>query len=149
MNRFIDISNREEMKNAFANLTANAKPVWGNMTPQQMVEHMIDQVEHTNGKKIPTLDVSPEEAAKSKQLWIYTDVEIPRNVVLAVLPGYIHPDLATAIHQLFIELDAFHEHFKQPGLTEIHGGFGHMDYNEWVIWHGKHFTHHLKQFGLI
>jgi hypothetical protein len=149
MNQFIDITDREEMRKAFAKLNADTTPIWGSMTAQQMVEHMIDQVEYTNGKKTPTLDVDIEDAAKSKQLWIYTDATIPKNIILGVLPKYIHPGLAVAIDQLFIDLDIFDGHFKQPGHTEIHGGFGPMDYKEWLIWHGKHFTHHLKQFNLI
>ncbi|TSD67702.1 hypothetical protein FFF34_010030 [Inquilinus sp. KBS0705] len=150
MNKFIDITDRPAMRKAFTGLSADTQPVWGKMKPQQMVEHMIDQVEYTNGKKIPTLDVSPGDAAKSKQLWIYTDAEIPRNVFVKALDEvYRYPTLSRAIEQVFIELDDFDAYLKPPGTTAIHGGFGPMNHKEWVIWHGKHFTHHLKQFSLI
>jgi hypothetical protein len=60
-----------------------------------------------------------------------------------------YPDIEAAINQLMTELNDFDRYFKETGVTAIHGGFGPMDYNEWVIWHNKHFTHHLRQFNLI
>jgi hypothetical protein len=150
MIRFIDINDRKTLRKALANLQPETKPVWGKMTAQQMVEHLIEQVEYANGKKVATLDVPPEDAEKGKQAWVYSDIEIPRNVFLKVLSiNYLYPNLQTAIEHLFTELEGFDEYFGTPGATIIHGGFGPLNYAEWLLWHGKHFTHHLKQFGLI
>jgi oxepin-CoA hydrolase/3-oxo-5,6-dehydrosuberyl-CoA semialdehyde dehydrogenase len=131
-------------------LDSAAVPVWGKMTPQQMVEHLVDQVQWTNGKKIPTCDIYAEKAERSKQVMIYTDAQIPKNVILGDLPGnYEYPDIEAAINQLMTELDEFYHYFEEPGISCIHGGFGPMDHKEWIIWHNKHFTHHLRQFNLI
>ena len=120
------------------------------MTPQQMVEHMIDQVQYTNGKKFGTCRRTPEEAAANKQIMIYTDAQIPRNVILGTLPEkYAYENLESALDQLMEELKDFDEYFKEPGVTAVHGGFGPMNHGEWLIWHNKHFTHHFKQFGLL
>jgi hypothetical protein len=71
-------------------------------------------------------------------------------LVLGPLPAANeYPDLHTAIEQLMLELEDFDRYFKPAGIVVNHGGYGPMDYNEWLIWHGKHLAHHLKQFGLI
>jgi hypothetical protein len=150
MNQSIDINNREVLRRLLMTLDANTTPLWGKMAPQQMVEHLVDQVQWTNGKKIPSCDKSAEEAKRGKRQMIYTDAQIPKNVFLGDLPDHHqYPDIEAAINQLMTELNDFDRYFKEAGVTAIHGGFGPMDYNEWVIWHNKHFTHHLRQFNLI
>jgi oxepin-CoA hydrolase/3-oxo-5,6-dehydrosuberyl-CoA semialdehyde dehydrogenase len=150
MNQSIDINNREELCRLLMMLDPDTIPLWGKMTPQQMVEHLVDQVQWTNGKKIPTCDKSAEEAERGKQRMIYTDALIPKNVFLGDLPeNYQYPTIEATINQLMTELHEFDRYFKKPGITCIHGGFGPMDHNEWVIWHNKHFSHHLRQFNLI
>ncbi|QHS55641.1 hypothetical protein GWR56_08855 [Mucilaginibacter sp. 14171R-50] len=150
MNGIVDTINRKPLRELLVTLDAGTAPLWGNMNPQQMIEHLIDQVQYTNGTKIPTCDVSPRQAAAAKQRGIYTDEPIPRNVILGKLPdSLLYPDMQAAIDQLMAELESFDRFFKEPGITVLHGGFGPMNYTEWLIWHHKHFTHHLTQFGLI
>jgi hypothetical protein len=150
MSQLVDTANREVLHRLLLQLDVDAKPLWGKMTPQQMVEHLIENVQYANGTLIPTCRRTADEAYNAKQLSIYTDVQIPKNLFLGPLPDeYCYADLQTAIKQLMVDLDIFDQYFKTPGTTAIHGGFGPMDYNEWVIWHSKHFTHHLKQFGLL
>lgn len=67
MNRFIDIANRAELRNIFSALKPDTIPLWGKMSPRQMVEHLINQVRYTNGKLIPTCDVPEDEAYRRKQ----------------------------------------------------------------------------------
>ncbi|KIO75056.1 hypothetical protein TH53_22635 [Pedobacter lusitanus] len=148
--QLVETSNRKHLASLFFQLNANSVPVWGKMRPQQMVEHLIDQVQYTNGKKIPYCEVPEEQALLAKQANIYTDLEIPRNVMFGEISDkLIYPDLSTAIHQLIIELADFDQYFRKPGSMAIHGGFGPMNYDEWIIWHSKHFKHHLKQFDLL
>lgn len=150
MKQSVDITNRAELRRLLLLLDPQIVPLWGKMKPQQMVEHLVDQVEWTNGKKIPTCDRPADEAYQSKQVMVYTDAEISKNVFLENLPeNFTYPNIETAINALMLELDAFDQYFKEPGITAIHGGFGPMNYKEWLIWHGKHFAHHFKQFGLI
>jgi len=150
LTELIEPKNRKQLENHFLKLQLNTPAVWGKMTPQQMVEHLIDQVQYTNGKKEPFCEVPEEEANKAKQVNIYTNVEIPRNVVFGtVQEQLIYPSLSGAIQQLMAELDDFDQYFMKPGRTAVHGGFGPMNYKEWLIWHSKHFYHHLQQFDLI
>jgi oxepin-CoA hydrolase/3-oxo-5,6-dehydrosuberyl-CoA semialdehyde dehydrogenase len=145
----IDTNNRKHLEALFLELQPNSPAVWGKMKPQQMVEHLIDQVQYTNGKKEPFCEVSEDQALLAKQVNIYTSVEIPRNVIFGEIPDQlIYPDLPTAIRKLMMELEDFDQHFMKPGTLVIHGGFGPMNHKEWCIWHNKHFSHHLKQFNI-
>lgn len=146
----INITNRQQVHNLLLQLRPETQPLWGAFTAQHMVEHLVEQVEYTNGKKIGTCDRSPEDAQRSKQIGVYTDAPIPRNIVLDPPPvGFRYPDLATAITRLMQELSDFDIYFQNPAATSIHGGFGPMTGPEWRIWHSKHFTHHFRQFGLL
>jgi hypothetical protein len=147
-----NILDREKLISLLGALTPGTPACWGKMNAQNMIEHLVEAVEYTNGKKIAVLDVSPEEAAMKKKTHVDSDFVIPRGAKGPLPDSTLHkrfPDLQTAICNLFIELDAFEEYFKTEYRTAIHGAFGPMNYKEWLIWHGKHFMHHFKQFGLI
>ncbi|MEN0052734.1 MAG: hypothetical protein AAGC65_03660 [Mucilaginibacter sp.] len=146
----VDITNRTLLREQLLSLDPDTAPLWGNMKARQMVEHLVDQVEWTNGKKTPTCDRPAEEAHQRKMLMIYSDTPIPQNIFSGHLPeNYQFPSMAAAINALVQELNAFDKYFLQPGAIAIHGGFGPMNHQEWLMWHGKHFAHHFKQFGLI
>lgn len=150
MNQFFDITDRELLRKLLMSLHPQTIPTWGKMKPQQMVEHLADQVCWTNGKKIATCRRSPDEAETVKQRMIYTDAELPTGIVSGEVPeNYAYNNIEEATDAVLSELDEFDTYFVHPGTTAVHAGFGPMNYNEWQIWHGKHFTHHLKQFGLI
>jgi len=120
------------------------------MTAQQMVEHLTEQVEYTNGTRIPTCDRPPEEALKRKQLMLTTDAQIPKNMVLNPPTDKVrYGSMDEAVIEFMNALADFDRYFEVPGATAIHGGFGPMNHEEWLMWHNKHFTHHFKQFGLI
>lgn len=147
----VDVTNIDGVQQRLKKLTPVSLPLWGNMTAQQMVEHMINEVQYTNGVKTPLDTGLPPDFKEQKKRWVYTDEPIPRNVVLGQLPDkYFYPDLETAKQELLARLETFHQYHKaNPGIEILHGGFGMMTYNEWIKWHNKHFKHHFKQFGLI
>lgn len=150
MKQLADPVNRETLHQFLLQLKPDAIPLWGKMTARQMVEHMIEQVRYSYEKLTFVFDVPEEQAKQAKQKWIYTDAQIPPNLILGPLPAaYEYPDLHTAIQQLMLELENFDRYFEQAETVVNHGAYGPMDYNEWLIWHGKHLAHHLRQFGLI
>jgi hypothetical protein len=150
MQKLADKASREELHQLLLRLQPDATPVWGKMTPQQMVEHMIDQVKYSYEKLTFVFDVPEEQAKQAKQKWIYTDAQIPPNLILGPLPATNeYSDLQTAVKQLMLELNNFDQYFIPVGTMVNHGAYGAMDYSEWLIWHGKHLAHHLKQFGLL
>lgn len=145
-----DITNHHQLQEILKPLRADTQPLWGRMTAQQMIEHLIENVRYTNGGLEPTCDFPADEALRRKQLAIARDGDIPKNLKLGDLPDTLeYPDLLSAVDQLMIELARFDRHFETPGREEIHGGFGPMNHAEWVWWHNKHFTHHFRQFGLL
>lgn len=150
MERLIGISRREELNSLLTKLDPTAVPLWGKMKPQQMIEHLIGEVEYTNGKKIAVCTRPEQDAARDKNTFVYSDFRIPKNVILGELPAfYRYNSLEISVKQLMKELEDFDGYFKQQSVTAVHFSFGAMDHNEWLIWHSKHFTHHLEQFGLL
>jgi len=152
MPHFINITDRKNLNSLLKALRPETPALWGRMDVQNMVEHLVEAVEYTNGKRIADLRVPADWALKQKKDLVLSDFVIPSGV-LGYLPDATKTkkfkDLETAIVELNKELDEFELFFKTAGATATHFEFGPMDYNEWVIWHGKHFTHHFKQFGLM
>lgn len=66
--KIIEPQNREHLERLLLKLEKDSLPIWGKMTAQQMAEHLIDQVQYTNGKKIPYCEVTEQEAYKARQL---------------------------------------------------------------------------------
>ena len=152
MAKRIDVLDKEELNFILSNLKEDTIPAWGRLRAQNMIEHLVEAVEYTNGKKFTELDVTPELATKGKAKCVNEHFEIPKNVL-----GFLSDrmtckrfnNLEAAIKHLNEELDAFHLYFAIPNRTATHAAFGPMNYQEWLLWHGKHFAHHFYQFGLI
>lgn len=152
MPAFIDISDRKELNSIMGALQPETQAMWGRMNAQNMIEHLVEAVEYTNGKRVADLCVPPAKADSQRRLLVHSDFVIPAGVT-----GYLadatktkrFKDLATSILELNKELDSFECFFQNEGNLAMHFEFGPMNYAEWLIWHGKHFTHHFKQFGLL
>jgi hypothetical protein len=150
----VDITDHSALEKLLANLRPDSQPSFGTLDAQGMVEHLITAVAYTNGKFRTGLETDPALAETRKQHFIYTDILMPRGLTTpgdnGGQTGHRFPSLRTALSQLMEELRAFDHHFAaNPGITEMHPGMGAFDYREWVIFHNKHFTHHLGQFGLL
>ena len=149
---FIDITDRKNLNSLLNTLQPGTPALWGKMNAQNMIEHLVEAVEYTNGKRVAVLRFPTDKATKQREDLVNSDFVIPPGA-----QGYLpdatktkrFKDLETAILELNNELDAFEYFFKTEGMTATHFEFGPMNYNEWIIWHGKHFTHHFKQFGLL
>jgi Protein of unknown function (DUF1569) len=152
MKKFIDITDRPALNQYLAQLQPGTVPQWGSLTPLQLLEHLVETIEYSNGKKHTGCTLSKEEADKRKQYMIYTDAEIPLGIKtpkqLDDIPASTFADVTEAIAALNTELDNFDKYFAIEDATAVHPGFGALHYKEWLVFHGKHFTHHLKQFGL-
>src|SRR5689334_1766511 len=152
MTDFIDITDRKNLNSILGALRPETPASWGRMNAQNMVEHLVEAVEYTTGKRVADLCVTPDKARSQKHLLVHSDFVIPAGVT-----GYLpdatktkrFKDLETSIRELNKELNAFEHFFKTDGITATHFEFGPMNHEEWIIWHGKHFTHHFKQFGLL
>lgn len=154
MAHFVDISNQEEIKQLFEQLKPNTPAQFGIMGPAHMVEHLLATLRISNQKLIIGLKVDEDRAQKIKFFTLQTDREIrPGFQSPLILDGKLaeleFENLDSAIQQLLKEVEVFHELFREkPELKSIHPAMGEFNYEEWVIFHNKHFTHHLKQFGI-
>jgi len=150
----VRIDNIEETIGKLNTLTPDTKPLFGMMTPQHMVEHLTMTIKASSGKFSVPQRSTPEEAEAAKARLIYTDAEVPQGLKSPLmgegLPEYVHPNLEGAINELKGELEYFENYYAQNAEAKhVQPRLGPLSHDEWKIFHGKHFKHHFKQFGLI
>ncbi len=150
----VRIDNIDETIATLNKLSEDTAPQFGSMTSQHMVEHLTMTIRASSGKMNIEQRSTPEEAAAAKQALIYTDMQIKQGVKSPLigegLPPYVNASLQDAISELQTELQHFASYYAaNPSATHIQPRLGALKHDEWIIFHGKHFTHHFKQFGLI
>ena len=150
----IQIKDTTAISNALNSLDAAKQPVWGSMTPQQMIEHLALSVKGSYRSKLTEITVPEEKSKTMKQFFIFSDAELPRNVKSSMyadgnLPPLKHANIAEATNALVEEIKHFYAHFSSSeGVTTMNPFLGPLTQEEWEIFHGKHFLHHFKQFEL-
>jgi hypothetical protein len=151
----IDIhQNRNEVIQQLKNLPTDAKPVFGKMTPQHMVEHLAFSIRISSGKG-PQKLYTPQDVADSiKEKIIYSETQLQPGIKNPILGDELAPlrnaDLLTAIEELQQALADFDKFYAEnPTEKMIQPRMGPLNYTEWSILHNKHITHHFKQFELI
>lgn len=140
----------EQTEAILKQLNPEQAPLFGTMSPQQMVEHLLFLVEVSLGKYPQVLIIPEERAGKAKQYLIYTDNEMSEGIKLPAVNGMPEslqfPDLDTAKQQLW---EAVSGYTTNTFPDTMHPVLGLLNQEEWIIFHNKHFTHHFKQFGLV
>lgn len=140
------------------NLRNDTKPVWGIMTAQHMIEHLTMAVQSSTGKIVFDRYITPEDRLAISKRFLNSSRPLPKlfvNEVISEVIGeglipLINNDLSAAIGELRKEVKYFDEYFRiNPEAKPINATFGPLDHDEWIVFHNKHFTHHLTQFGLI
>ena len=144
----------KEIETALATLKADKQAFWGKMTASQMLQHLIDIAQISNGtievefanNKVPIEKLRhilfkevpfPKEFAAPEQV----EGMIARNKVaesenIELLKG-----------QLIIELEKM-ESFLSDGKKVTNAVFGPLDLEDWKWFHRKHISHHFAQFGI-
>lgn len=150
----LNIQDREDIFKKLSRLNNDNIPGFGRMTAQHMVEHLSFTVMISNGKLPHPLYYSKDKADKIREYTIHTDKEIIIGFRAPMLPPDPVPlqnlDLNAAKEQLKEELKAFDEFFENdPEARPTNPTMGPLNFNEWLIFHSKHFTHHFKQFNLL
>ena len=150
----IDINNRHDIFAKLRTLKKDDLPIFGKMTAQHMVEHLAFTINFSNGNNPKPQLVDTEKAAKAKELIIYTDKEILPGFKTPLMgdtpPPLKHSSLEDAIEALKKELTDFDKYyFDNKHKREINPILGELNYDEWLIFHNKHFTHHFRQFNIL
>ena len=136
-------------------LPADAIGKWGKMNGQQNVEHVTGFFRVSTGKlKFPL--VTPVEHLPKYKEFLFSEMEFRENTKapVSVLPEEPMPirkaSMNEALEELQNEIKDFVDFFKNnPGVKTSHPVFGDLNFEEWVLLHYKHVTHHLKQFDLV
>ena len=146
------------INNDLFSLLDDIKPVtqarWGKMNAQQMVEHLVDFF-NVSTEKIKLDLVTPEEHLPKFKEFLLSDKQFRENTkapasVIGEEPLPLrYNTYEEAVGKLHESVDSFENQFKNnSGKTTLHPVFGLLNFDEWVLLHYKHVTHHLRQFGI-
>ncbi len=146
---------REDLFVYLNNVQTDTAAAWGTMNAHQMVEHLSDFFHVSTAKLIFSL-VTPEAHLPKYREFLYSEkpfkenTKAPANVLGDTPMPYRYPDLATAIEKLQEAVAEFFNFFSlDPLKTTMHPAFGMLNFEEWVLLHYKHVTHHLRQFQIL
>ena len=139
--------------NRLESLTTYHKPLWGKMSAQHMVEHLILAVKMGNGK-LRSECFNPPEKLPALRRFLFSEKPLPKEFINPAIGADLLPlefsSLEEAKEKLKSEIKDYIKYFKNnPDAKSVNVTFGELNKEEWDIFHRKHFTHHLKQFGLF
>ena len=144
---------RRLLIDALMALREDARPRWGKMTAQQMVEHLTWAFELSSGQVRVDCPI-PEAQRERLKAFLYDNRPTPREfsnpVLTAGLPPLRYAGLAEATAGLRVEMERFLRQLATtPGAMHMHPVFGPIGGEAWGRAHFKHAYHHLLQFGLV
>ena len=137
------------------NVSPTAMGKWGKMNGQQMVEH-VAAFFYVSSEKIKFDLVTPPEHLPKYKEFLLSDKEFrentkaPGNVIGEEAMPLRYTSMEEAVENLARSIAAFEVYFKDDSKKKtMHPVFGELNFEEWVLLHYKHVTHHLRQFELI
>ena len=134
------------------NLDENKVASWGKMTPQRMLEHLSDGIFMSCGMGNHELLIS-EEKIKGMQAFLVSDKEMLQNIQVPFAKENTplrNSDIELALDEFTMAWVDFEEMYSEDSKkTALHPYYGNLNYEQWLLLHSKHFTHHFSQFGLI
>lgn len=132
-------------------LTAEAKPLWGGMSSQEMVEHLTDGIRLSVGQLTFPLETPAEKVAKMQD-FLMSEKPFPREFKASFVPDSIelrNEELELAIDEFTLEWIDLEEYYaNNPEKTNLHPYYGDLNAEMWFRLHAKHISHHLTQFGI-
>lgn len=133
-------------------LTPDAKPAWGKMSAQRMVEHLTDTIRIATGENPQELLI-PEEKIERMVAFLYNDKPMAQNMEVPFAKEGTplrNEELELAIDEFVDVYLEFQELFAQnPELKTTHAFYGPLAYEQWDLLNKKHLTHHFTQFGIL
>lgn len=126
---------------------------WGSLTPERVMRHLRTSVEVSlgEGPKLASLGI-PGIRVLTRYLFFHWFTRWPGGVIKA--PAKLTPeaedDLDAERAALFDALDRFVEALEEtPGRTGPNMLLGALTMEQYAQVHGVHFTHHLRQYGVL
>jgi oxepin-CoA hydrolase/3-oxo-5,6-dehydrosuberyl-CoA semialdehyde dehydrogenase len=145
----------EKIQECLNDLKEDAKPAWGIMTPQHMIEHLEYTYKIASGE-IQDFEITTPEKILEKvknSLWNYK--KFPKNSQFPLLKKDTlaplkYSNFNTAVEKLKVQREKYLEYFKEnPDALLSNMVFGKLNKYEWYLLERKHLNHHFEQFGLI
>ena len=135
-------------------LTEDTKPLWGKMTARHMLEHIIAVVKSSNGQLVFEECMNPPAKYPLLKRFLLGNRPMPKEFVNTVigegLKPLIHNSVEEAKIELNVEVNRFYTYFKKNSNSKpLNPTFGPLNFEEWIVFHNKHFAHHFAQFALI
>jgi hypothetical protein len=135
-------------------IPSEKQPDWGNLTLQQMIEHLSDVQRLASGKISNKVLTVPEEKIPNLQKFLMSDKPFPQDVVNPIFPKDPQPvrNVTTdeALKELQTEIDFYFSLIESDQeFSILHPYFGELnkEMNLQAVY--KHALHHLKQFGVL
>jgi hypothetical protein len=136
----------------FDKLTETTPPLWGTMSSQRMVEHLVDVIRIATGENPQALLIDVEKLP-SMLRFLASDKPMARDIQVPFATSEMplrHEEIELAIDEYIDVYLAFEELYESnPELTNVHPFYGPLNFEQWKRLHAKHLTHHFNQFGLI
>jgi len=151
---FVEMTD-EVIQESLNKLTEDAKPKWGIMTPQHMLEHLEESYRILSGEEQDFDIVTPEKILEKVHNSLYNYEKFPHHTQFPTmkkgeLEDLKHADLATAKEKFIEAREAYLEFFKEnPDAKLKNMVFGELGRYESYLLERKHLNHHFEQFGLI
>lgn len=145
--------NAEEIKNKIKDLTEETQALFGIMTAQHMIEHLTITMK-ISSERIKLSDFEPNKTQLTqKNLLLFTSLDFPKGIRApgskGELPDLKLKNLQVAKEKLLASIEEFNSYFENnPEAKTVHPRFGELNHREWLLFHEKHFAHHLGQFGI-
>ena len=145
--------NNTELKQKLAMLNEDTEASFGIMTPQHMVEHLTVTVKLSSGRISYPAFTPSEKQLGYKEALLNTDLEFPKGIKAPGLGDQLMPlkyeNLEQAKEGLIKSLEEYDSFFKEnPTAQTTHPRFGFLTFEEWELFHPKHFKHHFSQFNI-
>ncbi len=136
-------------------ISEDVSPKWGVMRPQNLIEHVSATFAISNGKISAPVVTPPEKIEARKAIFFQEETPFPHGIIApGTDPGQPNPLRYASLEEAKLILQQHIERFfnfyaENPDATPAHPFFGPLTQTEWLIFHVKHFRHHLTQFGLL
>ena len=145
----------EKIQECLNNLKEDAKPKWGIMTPQHMIEHLEYTYKVASGE-IKDLEIAtPEKILEKVHNSLYNYEKFPKNSNFPMLEKDTldtlkHDDFVTSVTKFKEARENYKTYFKENPDAKLNNlVFGELNRYEWYLMERKHLNHHFEQFGLI
>ncbi|MCL4117513.1 UNVERIFIED_CONTAM: hypothetical protein GTU68_041471 [Idotea baltica] len=136
-------------------LKEDAKPKWGIMSPQHMIEHLEYTYRIASGEIQDFEVATPEKILEKVHHSLYNYNPFPKGSDFPLLKkGELadlqHENLTDSISKFVKARQDYLDYFKENPEAKLNNlVFGEMNKYEWYLLERKHLNHHFEQFGLI